>query len=33
MPKITEFETEPRLDQLQEAVGGYIEVVPPLQFL
>lgn len=28
MPKITEFEEDPGLAALQEAVGGYIEVVP-----
>ena len=28
MPKITEFESDPGLEALQEAVGGYIEVVP-----
>lgn len=32
MSKITEFETEPRLDELQAAVGGYIEVVPHFNF-
>lgn len=28
MPKIVEFESEPALEKMQMAVGGYIEVVP-----
>lgn len=32
MPKITEFETDPGLLALQEAVGGWIEVVPNFTF-
>lgn len=28
MPKIIEFESDPGLEKLQEAVGGYIERVP-----
>jgi hypothetical protein len=28
MPEIVEFEGEPALGKLQEAVGGFIEVIP-----